>query len=316
MEPGGAGCRPCGACPSISPHPFRGSAAIAAALLTRGQLRGSRFQRLFPDVYAPADLEPDLALRSAAAAVLVEGRAVLAGYSAAELLGASCGPTDAPAEVLMLRPGRQSYRGPGLRVHRGLVDPAEITLVGPYAVTTPARTAFDLVRWVPTLREKVVALDALARNCKIALDDVLRLRALHLGARGTHHIVPVLKLCDPRAESPMETRIRIALHEHGLPAPHVQFEVEADGRIRRLDLAYPSVELAIEYDGRDHREQERAHNDLLREAALVRLGWTILRFDACTVYWHPARIAQAVAYELRRRATSPNDQPRRSPASA
>jgi very-short-patch-repair endonuclease len=111
----------------------------------------------------------------------------------------------------------------------------------------------------------------------------------------------VLRLADAKAESPMETRIRIALHEHGLPAPHVQFEVEAGGRIRRLDLAYPSVELAIEYDGRDHREQEQAHNDLLREAALVRLGWTILRFDAYTVYWHPARIAHAVAYELRRR---------------
>lgn len=127
-------------------HPFRGSTAATAGLLTRGQLRGPRFQRLFPDVYAPAHLEPNLALRSAAAAVLVEGRGVLAGYSAAELLGASCGPADAPAEVLLLRRGRQSYRCPGLRVHRDLVDPTEITEVGPCRVTSPVRTAFDLVR--------------------------------------------------------------------------------------------------------------------------------------------------------------------------
>lgn len=99
----------------------------------------------------------------------------------------------------------------------------------------------------------------------------------------------------------METRIRMALHEHGLPAPHVQFEVEAGGRTRRLDLAYPSVHLAIEYDGRDHRKQQQAHQDLLREAALVRLRWTILRFDAYPVYCQPARIAGTVAYELRRR---------------
>src|SRR5688500_14399514 len=83
-------------------RPFRGSAAVAAGLMTPGRLRGPRFQRLFPDVYAPADLEADLALRSAGAAVLVEGRGVLAGYSAAELLGASCSPADAPAEVLLL----------------------------------------------------------------------------------------------------------------------------------------------------------------------------------------------------------------------
>jgi hypothetical protein len=72
-------------------RPFRGSAAVAAGLLSWGELRGPRFQKLFPDVYAPAHLEPTLALRSMAAAVLVEGRGVLAGYSAAELLGASCG---------------------------------------------------------------------------------------------------------------------------------------------------------------------------------------------------------------------------------
>jgi very-short-patch-repair endonuclease len=77
-----------------------------------------------------------------------------------------------------------------------------------------------------------------------------------------------------------------------VPAPHIQFEVEAAGRIRRLDLAYPKVKLAIEYDGRDHRDQERAHRDLLREAALVELGWTILRFDARTVYLHPAQVAR------------------------
>lgn len=154
---------------------------------------------------------------------------------------------------------------------------------------------------MPTLREKVVAVDAIAHNCRIALDDVLRLRMLHFGARGARHIVPVLQLSDARAESPMETRIRIALHEHGLPAPQIQFEVEVGGRTRRLNIAYPSVKLAIEYDGRDHREQAQAHNDLLREGALVRLGWTILRFDAYTVYCHPARIARVVAHELRRR---------------
>jgi hypothetical protein len=104
---------------------------------------------------------------------------VLAGYSAAELLGASCGPANAPAEVLLTRPGRQYYRCPGLLVHRDLVDPAEITEEGPYQATTAVRTAFDLVRWIPTLREKVVAVDGLAFVCKIDLAEILRLRMQH-----------------------------------------------------------------------------------------------------------------------------------------
>lgn len=81
--------------------PFRGSTAVRAGLLTRGVLRGPRYRRVFPDVYAPAELEVDLALRARAAGVLVAGRGVVAGYAAAELLGASCGPPGAAVEVLM-----------------------------------------------------------------------------------------------------------------------------------------------------------------------------------------------------------------------
>ena len=88
--------------------PFRGSAAVAAGLLTPGVLRGRRYRRLFPDVYAPALLEVDLALRARAAGVLVAGRGVVAGYAAAELWGASCGPSDAPVDVLL--PVRPSLR--------------------------------------------------------------------------------------------------------------------------------------------------------------------------------------------------------------
>ena len=45
--------------------PFRGSAAVQAGLVPRGLLRGPNHRRLFPDVYAPAALEVDLALVAA-----------------------------------------------------------------------------------------------------------------------------------------------------------------------------------------------------------------------------------------------------------
>ncbi|TQM16389.1 DUF559 domain-containing protein [Pseudonocardia kunmingensis] len=287
---------------SIDPtRPFRASAAVAAGLLTWSELRGPRFQKLFPDVYAPAHLEPTLAVRSRAAAVLVAGRGVVAGYSAAELLRASSGPTDAPAEVLMLRSGGQSYRSPGLRVHRDLVDPTETTEVDGCAVTNAARTAFDLARWVPSLVEKVVAVDVLAYKRDVTHDDLVRLRLAHPGAWGARHLSAVLRHATNLAESPMETRIRMALWAAGLPPPTLQFAVPAGGKVRRLDLAYPEVKLAIEYDGEDHRRQDRARRDLEREAALVALGWLILRFDAGIVHRRPDLVARTVAFELRRR---------------
>jgi very-short-patch-repair endonuclease len=95
----------------------------------------------------------------------------------------------------------------------------------------------------------------------------------------------------------------MALHLGGLPPPAVQHPVLTRGARYYLDLAYPDALLAIEYDGADHRGQRRARRDLLREAALVALGWKILRFDADVVLFRPERIAAEVRAELVTRAS-------------
>ena len=261
-------------------------------------LRGPRYRRLYPDIYCPAHLELDLTLLSMAAYLLVAGRGVLAGWSAAELLKASCGPPGAPATVLMI-PGRQ--RGPcrGLTVRRGRLRSDETTWRRGCRITTPVRTAFDLARWAPTLIEKVVAVDALAYRHRFPIAAVREPAGRYLGAHGSAELPRVLALANGLAESPMETRIRLALVLGGLPAPVVQHRVL--GGAYRLDLAYPQVLLAIEYDGAEHRRADRALRDLEREAVLTRLGWTVLRFDARTVLAEPARVAAVVRAELRRR---------------
>ena len=180
--------------------PFRGSTAVAAGLLTPGVLRGRRYRRLFPDVYAPAPLEVDLALRARAAGVLVAGRGVVAGYAAAELWGASCGPADAPVDVLL----PYDRRCDGLRVHRERIDPDEITWLGPTPVATADRAAFDLASWAPDLTERVAAVDALAHCCKVDPDAIRALRNRHLGVHHGAVIAQVLALADACAESPME----------------------------------------------------------------------------------------------------------------
>lgn len=78
----------------------------------------------------------------------------------------------------------------------------------------------------------------------------------------------------------MESRIRVALHRYELPPPDVQHPLGP----YRLDLAYPAVRLAIEYDGRDHREPGRAVRDLRREAYLARCDRDVLRLRATSVY--------------------------------
>jgi very-short-patch-repair endonuclease len=166
------------------------------------------------------------------------------------------------------------------------------------------RTAFDLARWAPTLIEKVVAVDALAYRHKFGVEAVRVLARSCLGVIGSAELPRVLALANPLAESPMETRIRLALVLAGLPAPVVQHRVQGFGRSHRLDLAYPEVLLAIEYDGADHLDPDRARRDLEREALLTWLGWTVLRFDAATVHRDPARVVAVVRAELRRRGVA------------
>ena len=121
---------------------FRGSAAIAAGLVTAKVLRGPRYVRVFPDTYVRRGEEVDLRLRSLAAYRYVEGRGVLSGHSAAVLLGADCAPKDAPAEVIV--PGGGQREHPGLLVHRGALAAEDVRPCRGVLVTSGLRTGYDL----------------------------------------------------------------------------------------------------------------------------------------------------------------------------
>ena len=60
--------------------------------------------------------------------------------------------------------------------------------------------------------------------------------------------------------------------------------------------------LGVEFDGGHHRTAEQARRDLYREAALAGAGWTVLRFDAATVFRRPDQIVARTRVELARRA--------------
>jgi hypothetical protein len=242
-------------------------------------------------VYADASLELTYALRSRAAFLLVQGRGVLCGYSAAELLHAGCGPPSADAEVLI--PERDGRRHPGLRVHRGRLFADEVCEVDGVALTTPLFTAWTLARR-SSLVEAVVAVDALAHVHGLDPRDVVRVGYRRIGARGSRGLPEVIRLADPLSGSPMETRIRLSIVLAGLPPPVLQHPVGP----YYLDMAYPELMLGIEYDGREHLDPDRALRDLAREGYLGRRGWDVLRFPAREVYrpgWVAAQVGRKIA---------------------
>jgi hypothetical protein len=285
---------------------FRGSLAVRGGVVTWNQLAGPRFVRVFPDVYVRAGRQLDLATRSAAAYLLIGDRGgALAGYSAALLLGADCGPRNAPAEVVVAGDQRAH---PGLRVVRGRLEPEDTVEVRGCRLTSPLRTAWDLGRRLGPV-EAVVAVDALARRRVrdgFAPVQLLDLRASRPGARGSRRLDRVVELADPRAESPMETRLRLILVLGGLPRPAVQHELldEHGFVVARFDLAYPQARLAIEYDGGGHAGRVFSADDRWRDATTSGFGWQTLRFTRDDVVLTAPRTIQAVADALAHRPPS------------
>jgi hypothetical protein len=164
------------------------------------------------------------------------------------------------------------------------------------AVTGPLRTAYDLGRRLP-LVEAVVAVDALAYAQGIVPADVLVMAGRRLGSRGSAQLPEVVALSNGLAESPMETRIRLALHFAGLPAPVLQHPVGP----YFLDMAYPDLMVAVEYDGRHHLDADQALYDLQRATYLGRL-----RLDRAAIPGRGGARATAVA-----RRTGARDAPAR-----
>ena len=80
-------------------------------------------------------------------------------------------------------------------------------------------------------------------------------------------------------DSSQESRCRIALIRNGLPCPKVNWKVRLNnGKIALLDMAYPDIKVAIEYDGRHHAGQWLA--DSKRREALEDDGWAYIQVTA------------------------------------
>lgn len=83
-----------------------------------------------------------------------------------------------------------------------------------------------------------------------------------------------------RVESPKETETRLLLHEHGFVEPVINLPVQAPGTREnfRIDLSYPELWIAIEYDGFWHSTDRRRHRkDRRKDDVLHELGWRVVR---------------------------------------
>jgi very-short-patch-repair endonuclease len=221
--------------------------------------------------------------------------AAFSGRTAAWLHGLDLAPCD-PIEVTIPEPTGSGRRA-GASVRRAGLASDEIVMRRGLPATSALRTVVDLGGRNP-LTEGVVAVD-LALHAGLVTVAKLRMHvAEHSGAKGVARLRRVIELAEPKAESAMETRLRILLVLARLPRPEVQVSIHDDkGRfLARPDLLYRLQGLAIEYDGGNHRD--RLVEDNRRQNGLIGAGLRLLRFTAADVYGNPDLIAMQVRHAL------------------
>lgn len=265
-------------------HPFHVSEAPDLGL-SRHDLRrlhaAGHLRRPYTGVYVPVELPDDVLLRARAAALTLPAHTVLVDRTAAWLWGVDCfdvheiATAPPPLEVVALRGHTRTRRAAVYGAERDLA-PVDITEVAGVPVTTPVRTACDLAcLW--GRYSALATLDAFAREHALGFEDFLRVLPRFRGRRGVVQLRELARLVDPKAESRGESFTRGIIHDEGIPTPRSQWWVEHRGRpVYRLDLAWPHLKVAVEYDGEEfHGPEQRAHDER-RRAWLRRRGWHVI----------------------------------------
>ena len=278
---------------------FRGSAAVADGVLTPRQLDGKSWRRLYRDIYADAALPLSHQLAVRGAVLVIPDGAVISGRSAAFLWGAAMSEPSGPVAIWSPR-----AFGPirGLTIRVSPMPASCVTAHRGIPVCTPEHAAWEMA-WSLPLFEAMEWIDALARRRHLPRARLVQHCVAHPNARGRHRARTRLSLADARSESPPESTVRVALALAGVERPVPQYSVMQHGYfVARVDLAWPEIRFAVEYDGQWHADRDQLTRDRRRLRELTAIGWRVYhvtRDDLSDV----DRLVQDIAAAIRARRT-------------
>ena len=268
--------------------------------MRRGVVTARRLEKdyraIYRNVYVHRSAPITALTRAQAAWLWSGGSAILVGMSAAAIHGTKWIDSADPAEL-----NRSDRHAPaGIICHTYALAQSECCTIDGLRLTTPARTAFDIGRIQPP-EHAAVYLDSLARATALELADVIALADLHPGVRGVRRLREAMRFVDGGAESPQETRLRLALINAGFPAPETQIQFkDRYGEVRvRVDMGWREWKVAVEYDGVQHwTDRKQRAWDIERIAMLEASGWVVIRVSA-DMLAQPGALLQRIRDRLR-----------------
>lgn len=246
-------------------------------------MRVGRLRELWTGVLIPPDRVLDPLTRASAALWFAGEGAVLSGPTAA--LAHGCTAADGQRVHVTVPYTRYLRRRPGLRMRQGQVCEEDVVELAGLRVFVLDQVIAELLRRdgdATALACLDQALAGLASPYRARFRATVGGRlARQVDRRGVARAELLLDLGTGLAESPQESALLLTVVDAGLPVPVPQHEVpDLDGQAAcRLDLAWPELRIALEYDGRAAHENWVAA-DAARDAWLASRGWVTVRARA------------------------------------
>ena len=262
--------------------------AVATALaagVTADHLRTSAYEVPFRGARAASGTVESLYDRCRALSTVLDDGVVFSDVTALRLMEVEVPWTredDDRLHVVTLRPqDRPRRQRDGVVAHWSRQPVLGTTTVGELAVTSPEQTFVHVAVGLRLPDDVVVLGDAMMRRQAMLTTPA----KLADAAERTHKVKGIVQVREqiermrPGTDSSPETRVRLAIVDANLPRPQVNQVVRApDGEyVKRVDLLYPDLRIAIEYDGDQHRtDRAQWREDVRARRRLEELGWIVI----------------------------------------
>jgi very-short-patch-repair endonuclease len=259
--------------------------------LTEKVLRGPGYRRLFRNVLVSSETAATALQRVRGALTLQCESAWASHVSAARVKGAPV-PTIADEHVSVSHQKLRRHHK-GMRCHVG--DPTGVVVEKGIRVSGDVPMFIELGGQL-TLVDLVVVGDWLVRRRGVTPSQLVR-ACEHSRHRDARKALAAARYVRRDVDSPMETRLRMLIVLAGLPEPGVNLVIRdrAGEVIRKYDLCYPAVKVAVEYNGKLHVEVIATwEDDLERRADMDDEDWRLVVVISSGIYQDPLRTLRRV----------------------
>ena len=278
--------------------PFTRAEARSAGI-SMSDLAGPRFQRIYYNLYVSNAVALSPLLRARAALKVSPLGSHASHFTAGEIWGGWV-PEQPRTHVSSPRAQSRCQRR-GIRNH-DIGAGAQVVTYRGVRVSSPMQTFLELAA-VVDLVDLVVFGDSMVRAGHFTTAAVVEAADAWRG-RGRKLARRAARLIREGVDSPMESRLRMLIVLAGLPEPKVNVIIRNQHGewLVRFDLCYPGFKVVVEYDGRQHAEDDAQwDHDIDRRELLDQWGYRLVVVRSKGIYVEPERTLRRVRTALRER---------------